>query len=194
MTRKDIIPSRGAVAEPLLLEVTRALTADDLGRLSEAPKVGVPLLKKLRAVHHQQAQLLASGKSVKDVAAIIGCTTQRIIQLQTDPSFNDLVQYYRDQTMVTMLEDTARIQRKLVDVGEIAIDEIRDRLEDDAKLGSMDVKELRQIAQFAMDRTVAPPKAVQNQPAPAAAITINFGTKVGNPANEGPIIDAESEG
>jgi hypothetical protein len=54
------------------MEVTRELTAQDLARLSEAPKVTVPILQKLRATHHRMAQLLAQGKSVGEVAAIVG--------------------------------------------------------------------------------------------------------------------------
>jgi|HubBroStandDraft_2_1064218.scaffolds.fasta_scaffold141923_1 hypothetical protein len=89
----DLIPSRGAVAEPLVLEVVRELTPGDIARLSEAPKVGVPMIQRLRATHHRQAQLLAAGHSLTEVAAIVGCTTARLTQLQNDPTFIDLVAY-----------------------------------------------------------------------------------------------------
>lgn len=178
MSRPDLIPSRGAVSEPLLLEVERQLTARDLDRLSEAPKVSVPILQKLRATHHKQAQLLASGKSVKEVAAIVGCTPQRLVQLQVDPTFCELVTYYRDQQMAMMLQDSARLADKIVDLGELAVDELMERLEDEAKRKSMRTGDVRQIAEFAMDRTVAPPKQAQAPTAPPAAITISFGTPV----------------
>ena len=178
MPRPDLIPSRGAIAEPLLLEVERQLTAQDLTHLNEAPKVSVPILQKLRATHHKQAQLLASGKSVKEVAAIVGCTPQRLVQLQVDPTFCELIAYYQDQQMSLMLQDSARLADKIVDLGEMAVDELRDRFEDEGKRKSMQTGNVLKVAEFAMDGTVAPPK-VASQPAAAPAnITINFGTPV----------------
>lgn len=176
MAKGDILPSRGAVAEPLLMEVTRDITAQDLLRLGEAPKVGVPVLQKLRAVHHRQAELLASGKTLVEVAAIIGCTTQRLVQLQTDPTFVELVAFYHDQYMVNAMSDGARLQAKITDLGEQAVDEMLERMDDDQKRKNMPVGEVRKIAEFAMDRTVAPPKSAPNQQQAPAAITINFGT------------------
>jgi hypothetical protein len=197
MPRPDLIPSRGAIAEPLLMEVTRDITHEDLLRLGEAPKVSVPVLQKLRATHHRQAQLLAQGKKLTEVAAIVGCTTQRLVQLQVDPTFVELVSFYKDQIMVVALEDGARLRDKLVDVGEMAVDELRDRLEDDIARKRMRTGDVRQIAEFAMDRTVAPPKAAPNQQLSPAAITINFGTPIGARSNaalpEGKVIEAEVE-
>ena len=178
MSRPDLIPARGAVAEPLLLEVERQLTLADLARLSEAPKVSVPILQKLRATHHKQAQLLASGKSVKEVAAIVGCTPQRLVQLQVDPTFCELIVYYQDQQMVLMLQDSARLADKIIDLGEAAVDELRERMDNDGIRNNMAIGEVRKIAEFAMDRTVAPPKVASQAAVAPANITINFGTPV----------------
>lgn len=176
MARPDLIPSRGAIAEPLLMEVERELTREDISRLGDAPKVSVPILQKLRATHHRQAQLLAKGHSPTEVAAIVGCTVQRLVQLQVDPTFTELVSYYQDQIMSAMIQDSARLADKLVDVGEMAVDELRDRLEDDDKRRAMQTGNILKIAEFAMDRTVAPPKTSVNSQAAPSAITINFGT------------------
>jgi hypothetical protein len=158
------------------MEVERELTREDLTRLGDAPKVSVPILQKLRATHHRQAQLLAKGHSPTEVAAIVGCTVQRLVQLQVDPTFTELVSYYQDQIMSAMIQDSARLADKLVDVGEMAVDELRDRLEDDDKRRAMQTGNILKIAEFAMDRTVAPPKTSVNSQAAPAAITINFGT------------------
>jgi hypothetical protein len=186
----DLIPLRGAIAEPLTLEVLRNLTPEDLSRAGDAPKVNVPILKKLRAIHHRQAQLLAQGRSPTQVATIVGCTVQRLVQLQRDPSFSELVAQYQDSVMVQALEDGARLRDKIVDVGEMAVDELRDRLEDPARLASTRTGELRKIAEFAMDRTVAPPKAAPMQTNPPTAVTINFGTTLRRPP---PTIDLAPE-
>lgn len=176
MSRPDLIPSRGAIAEPLVLEVTRELTPSDLRRLGDAPKTSVPILQRLRATHHRQAQLLAEGRSVNEVAVIVGCTTQRLVQLQVDPAFNELISYYQDQIMSAMIADAARLKDKIIDVGEMAVDELRDRLEDDDRRRGVSIGEIRKIAEFAMDRTVAPPKVAAPPTQAPAAITINFGT------------------
>ena len=189
------IPTHGRIPPPLLLEVTRDLLPQDLRRLSDAPKTSVPTLQRLRAIHHRQAQLLASGRTATEVAAIVGVTVQRLVQLQVDPAFTQLVAYYQDQIMVQALEDGARLKDKLTDLGEMAVDELRERLEDDQRRKSTHIGEIRKIAEFAMDRTVAPPKtAVPTSTAPTA-ITINFGTKL-KPRPASPLIDgvAEPEG
>lgn len=195
MAKVPLIPSRGAVAEPLLMEVTRELTATDLDRLSQSPKVNVPILQKLRATHHRQAQLLASGKTPTEVAAIVGCTVQRLVQLQIDPTFAELVAYYQDQTMVAFLEDNARVQAKIIEVGELAIDELQERLEDDKQRKAMPIGEVRKIAEFAMDRTVAPPKAAPPQNVTPTSVTINFGTPIDQPGKtvDGKVTDVEEE-
>lgn len=184
MPKPDLLPTRGAIAEPLLMEVTRELTVDDLRVIGEAPKVNVPILQKLRATHHRQALLLAQGKSLGEIAAIVGCTTQRLVQLQVDPTFAELIAYYRDQHMAAAMEDGVRLQAKIVDVGEMAVDELQARLEDTQKRSNMPVGEIRKIAEFAMDRTVAPPKAAPNQTQPPATVTINFGTPISKPVAE----------
>lgn len=176
MAKGELIPSRGAIAEPLLMEVSRELVASDINRLGQAPKVGVPVLQRLRATHHRQAALLAEGKTPTQVAAIVGCTVQRLVQLQQDPTFAELVAFYNDQMMSNLLSDAARLKAKIIDVGEMAVDELHDRMEDDQKRKNMPVGEIRKIAEFAMDRTVAPPQAAPNTVAPPQNITISFGT------------------
>ena len=193
MPRPDLIPSRGAIAEPLMMSVSREITREDLLRLGDAPKVTVPVLQKLRATHHKQAMLLAQGKSLGEVAAIVGCTKQRLVQLQVDPTFVELMKYYQDQIMVNMLDDATRLQGKIVDLGEQAVDELLDRMEDPASRAKMRVGDVRQIAEFAMDRTVAPPKAAPNVAPAPASVTINFGTPLRErrALEEDKIIDVE---
>jgi hypothetical protein len=49
-------------------------------------------------------------------------------------------------------------------------------MEDDDKRKNMQTGNVLKIAEFAMDRTVAPPKAIMPNMQTPAAITINFGT------------------
>ena len=174
----DIIPVRGAISEDLGLEVLRELTFDDMKRLKDAPKLGVPVIQKLRSVHHHQAKLIAEGKKLVDIAVEVGCTTQRLVQLQNDPTFAELVLYYRDQITTANIDIAQRVQAKILDVGEMAVNELHDRLENDETRRRMPVGEVRKMAEFAMDRTVAPPKQAMNAAPPPSSVTINFGTSV----------------
>jgi hypothetical protein len=176
-----------------LLEIERELTHADLAALAGAPNVGVPIVQKLRAIHHRQAALLADGKSVKEVAAIVGCTTARLTQLQNDPSFAELVEFYKDQIITAMLSDSARLRDKIVDVGEMAVDELRDRLEDTEQRKRIHVGEIRKIAEFAMDRTVAPPQAAAPTPQFPPTVTINFGTPIKQQPAEPVVIEGKVE-
>jgi hypothetical protein len=171
----DIFPTPGRQAKPLIIEIVRELTPQDMETLSTAKTVGPPPIQKLRAIHHRQAQLLASGRKITEVSAIVGTTPTRLQQLLVDPGFMDLMAYYQDQIISSDLEDTARLRDKLVDVAELALDEMRDRLEDNSQRKAMPMGELRQAAIMGLDRTVAPPKATQNAPTVPSAITLNFG-------------------
>ena len=181
MNKADLFPPAGRPRK-LHMEVVRELTAEDLRalRTPAACASGPPPLQKLRASHHQQAKLLAEGKKIVEVAAIVGVTPERIHQLQHDPAFIELVAYYQDQIMSAALDDARRVQGKLVDIAEMAVDELSERLEDEGARKAMPIGELRKIAEMGLDRTVAPPKATSSAPPPPTAITLNFGSAIAN--------------
>jgi hypothetical protein len=176
MSASDLIQRRGRVAAPLALEIVRELTPTDLLRLHEAPLSSVPVLQRLKAMHHRQAKLIADGYTLREVAAACDTTAQRLTQLMKDPTFTDLVACYSDMEIARLLDDSARVRDKLIDVGETALDEIRDRLNDESKVKMIPIGELRQIAELGFDRTVAPPKPAVVPPAAPPTITLNFGT------------------
>lgn len=191
----NLLNARGAIAAPLFLEVIRELVPADLIDLINAPAQAVPVLQRIRAIHHRQAVLLAEGRTINEVAAIVGTTPARLQQLTKDPAFSELMGYYKDQIITAMLEDAARIKDKLVDAGEMAVDEMIVRLESDQLRSAMPIGEVRKIAEMALDRTVAPPKATSVAPPLPTAITLNFGTSPGpiplSPEG-GPVVDQKS--
>jgi len=172
------IPRRGAVAQPAVMSLVREITEADLERLALALPTAPPPLQKARAIHHKQAQLLAEGYSVNEVAAIVGSTAQRISLLKNDQTFAELISYYQDQRAEIEFETHRRIQNTLVDVLELAAGEIQERLSDDTARSAVALPELRKLAEFAADRTVAPPRATQQGSAlPPTKIELNFGYK-----------------
>lgn len=177
MPPRDLLPKRGAPAAPLIMSVVRELGHDDILRLASLPKVRVqpPPIQRIKAVHHRQAALLASGKPPSEVALIVGSTAQRISQLQADPTFRELIAYYQEQIADNTIEAAQRVQGALVEISELTVIEIRDRLANDGVRGALSIDELRKLAEMAADRTVAPPRtAVQGGSVPTN-ITFNIG-------------------
>jgi len=174
----DLLPARGRPGLPLTFEVVRELSVADLTRALTAPLVGVPPIQRLRTVHHRQARLIAEGRKLAEVAAIVGSTPERLSQLLRDPMFSELVVYYQDQLMVTELEDARRINAKLVSAAEAALDEINERVGDEEKVKGIHIGELRKVAELGLDRTVAPPKTAAPPVTVPANITLNFGTSL----------------
>jgi len=185
------LPRRG-VAATLGIEFVRELTMQEIDSLADRSPIGplsAPMVQKLTAAHHRQAQLVARGiYSVVAIARMCGVTPQRIYQLKRDQFFIELVEYYQTQVAEATHEATERVQTKLLVAGEVALDELNDRLDDPAQRAEIPVGELRKIVEMAADRTVAPPKTSIPSNIPPSTITLNFGTELKQRNRE---IDAE---
>jgi hypothetical protein len=177
MPARDLLPRKGPVPKPLVLSYVRDLDSNDMLRLATLPRVptAVPTLQRIRAQHHRIAQYLAMGKTSGQVAIIVGSTTQRISQLERDPTFQELMSYYQEQMADTNIEAGQRIQGALVEITEFSVTEIRDRLANDALRAAMSTDELRKLAEMGGDRTVAPPKTAQRSEQMPTQITFNIG-------------------
>lgn len=118
----------GAVA-PVEFSVLGPVTEADLAVLRSAerrPKGHAPL-RRITERHHAVARLLAGGTSVSHVAVITGLTPANIYRLRDDPSFQELVEFYRAD-----IHDTYRsMHAQLAGIGEDALAELRDRLENE---------------------------------------------------------------
>jgi hypothetical protein len=171
---------------PIIMSVGRHLTAEDLLRLQTepAPKVAAPTIQRLKAWHHTAARLVASGQAISQVAIAVGYTKQRISDLTIDPTFAALVESYRDSIAETGIDDAQRVQTKLLDASEAAMDEINRRLEEPDELKAIPVGELRQIATMGLDRTVAPPKAAPPALQPPIKVTFKMGVRELRPETE----------
>lgn len=194
---RDLIPARGRPGKVFIMSVERQLTAEDLYRLATEPKQTVALapLQKLRASHHAIARYLASGKTARETAILVGCTAQRVGDLTRDPSFNHLLDYYREQINESGIVDAERAQAKLRIAAETATDLIQERLEDETKSKDIPIGELRQIAAFGYDRTVAPPKVAVSTTTPPVNVTFNMGPRDirQNQPKDAKIIDQDDE-
>lgn len=103
----------GKTKVPLTASVTKELTAKDVKEVGVA-QVGVhttPPLKKLRESHHKLARLLAQGYTPHECHLLTGFCKSRISILQADPSFIDLVAYYRDLVQDIFVDTVDRMKQ-----------------------------------------------------------------------------------
>lgn len=126
----------------------RPLTAEDLARRDAEP-VGAapPPLKRIRFTHHKLARLLASGVNQTEAGLIAGFSPSRVSILLRDPSFKALVSHYKEN-VEGLFDDFVT---KLRDLSIDAVDEIRERIENEPEL--IDIQDLIKIATFGADRS-----------------------------------------
>lgn len=55
----------------------------------------VNIFDTIREQHQTAARLLASGRSVPDVAGLLGMSAERLYRQCADPTFRDLISRYR---------------------------------------------------------------------------------------------------
>jgi hypothetical protein len=134
----------------------RSLTENDAALLDEAAPVGSkpPPIKSANAKHHSLARLLAQGVEQVEASAITGYCISRISILKQDPTFQELLAFYREQKAEVFIDT----QRKLADLGNVCVDEIAERLE--ASADEFSTGQLLEIAELCLDRSVAPKKGL----------------------------------
>lgn len=138
-------PGRRAV--PLEATVVRVLSRADLEHLRGERGVQPIPIKALRERHHAIARHLASGLSETEVSAITGMTISRISILKSDPTFAELLAFYRKSVDAQYADMHANLAGLATDA--IAI--MRERLED-APENISDAR-LSELIKLGADRT-----------------------------------------
>lgn len=170
------IPSaRGKRATPIVLEYVRDLNEGDLEMILNPPPKGIETspLMKLRNTHHQLARLMAEGRPQAECSLITGYCPSRISILKNDPAFKELVAYYQTQAEAVYLN----VHERLAALGMSTIEELQERLESDPERFTN--KELMDLGELLLDRTVAPPKGVKGSSptsgdTPSQTLVVNF--------------------
>lgn len=170
-------PSRGgrknAQGPELIIEIVRGLTEDDIPRLaSPDPLNSKPIpIAKLRASHHQLAQLLSQGRPDTEVSLITGYSQSRISILKSDPTFQELMNSYADIRQDIFVDTLERMKI----LGLSTLDELQERLESEPNRWSN--RELMEMADLLLVKPkIATPMGQQSvlggapQGTPAAAI------------------------
>lgn len=118
----------GLVSTPQMPVVyaERELDWDDLGRLANHRAVGQQRLKKIRSVHHKIARMMAAGCANVEIAAAVGMDNSRISWLAGDPSFQELLEHYKEAEYDAWRE----VRERAAMLGVTAAEIIMERMEE----------------------------------------------------------------
>ncbi len=146
------------VSEPC--EVLREIEEGDLALLRSELKEhnwakargaqGVGSLTALRMGHQQLAQALAAGIAPEEAAWMTGRSVASVKGLLSDPAFQELLEYYRENQR----ERDFNAFERLVTLGGTAMSVLQERLEESPERFSN--KDLKDLMEASMDRSVAP--------------------------------------
>src|SRR5262245_9909428 len=110
----------------LTVQVVRGLVPADLVLLAGERGTKPIAIKALRERHHSIARLIAEGRHQGEVAAITGYTQSRISILLTDPTFAELVAFYKREIDVAYVDLHTTLAGMALDAAQV----LRERLED----------------------------------------------------------------
>lgn len=136
----------GRKSMELHAEFSRELTPADLA-IKAASVVKPTPIKRLRDSHHAAARFIALGYPNQEIALITGYSESRLSILKSDPTFQELVEFYRNNGTAK----TAELRDRMLTIGLDALTVIQERLDekpDDFKNG-----ELRELVRDMADRT-----------------------------------------
>jgi hypothetical protein len=174
----------------LTVEFVRQLTQEDVSGLAKGQlPAPVQPLARVEAKHHALARLLASGASQVEAALAIGYTPQRVHMLTEDPLFCEVLEYYRTQAEARFLDAHERLGL----LGLSAAGELQKRL--DETPDRLTTREVKDIAEFAFDRSTAPAKGGPRTGAGGAApvqVNISFPSAPSG-AEQGAVLDLQAE-
>lgn len=136
----------GRKSAPLHAEFSRELTPLDmtLQNTKATPQGGI---QKLRSSHHAAARYFALGMKNYEVSAVTGYTEARLSVLKSDPTFQELVQYYQDNSTEKVVE----LRDRMLTVGMDALDVLQERL--DERPDDFKNAELTDVVRTMADRT-----------------------------------------
>jgi len=161
-------PRAGRQADPTTVVFERELTEADLAMPAVRPQ-RASSIKSLRDGHHALARVLATGSSEAEASLVTGYSGSRISILKADPQFQELLDYYRSQS----IEVVADMRARMASLGLDALAELRDRLEEAPDDFSAAL--LKDIVKEMADRTGHAP---QRGPASVMQVNVQLGDRM----------------
>jgi hypothetical protein len=105
-----------------------------------------PQIKRLRDSHHALARALATGSTPQQASLTTGYSLSRISILQADPSFRELMEYYRKTSDEAFLD----LEGRIIGLAADGMQELRERLEDNPE--SFTHEEIVALTKIFVDR------------------------------------------
>lgn len=144
---------KGRAAKKPAVSMIRELTDADLALLQTERAVKPTLIKRVRDSHHALARALASGVHEAEAALIAGYCLSRISVLKNDPTFIELIEFYRREGAAKHGDFAER----MIQMARMAQEELQDRLEDNP--AQFEIDDLRKIMTDSADRAGYSPKS-----------------------------------
>lgn len=139
--------TRGRAARPVAATAVKELTREDLAMLGAERGTQAPPIKRLRERHHALARALAGGMSDTEAALITGYDISRVSILKSDPTFRELLEFYRENVDAQY----AQLHEVLAGLSVDAAEHLRERLEEQPE--DVSIGQLVEIVKMAADRT-----------------------------------------
>ena len=144
------VRKQGRPGKAVTATMVRRLTAEDVAQQGPRDVLQGGLMR-LRDRHHALARCLASGMSEKDAGIITGYVGSRISVLKADPSFKQLVEFYRSHNDDIYRDAYRDLHSKMAGLAEDTVEELSARLEEAPE--QFDVSDLRETLKVLADRT-----------------------------------------
>jgi len=134
---------------PVMMEVVRGLNEADKALLAQQPTAvrNGTQLRRIRDSHHKLAKLLADGLSPAEVSMMTGYSPNRVYVLSNDPTFRELISFYRENKV----EEYKDFHARMAAFGTDALQELHQRL--DESPDQMDSEFLMGVVKTMADRT-----------------------------------------
>lgn len=148
--------SSGRPAKKRTIGKVEELTDEDLAGLEEA-REQQPAFKTFRDSYHAVARLVALGLSNLEVARETGYGVQRIVQLRSDPTFQNVVEFYRTSENESFRKARDEHYEVICETTRVAaraqLDKLHRVLDKPDGLDEISFRDLNQIVQAGNDRT-----------------------------------------
>lgn len=151
----DSLRTRGRAAKPVTGTVVRELDATDIACLATEKGSTASPLKRISDRHHALARNLAGGMPEGEAAIVCGYDLSRVSILKADPTFQELLAFYRKdaQNAYRGMHD------RLAGISLDALDVLQERLEEDNTQFS--IGQLIEVVKVGADRTGHGPQSQQ---------------------------------
>lgn len=145
---------QGRPAKRPSIEGVRELSLEEVRAM---PRANVQRVKSLRDSHHMAARLLAMGLDRRDVAERTGYSYNGLSLLCVDPSFQELLQHYREVVTEQFVSATDEYFSNLTSVRVKSLRQIGDRLDEADQTGEkLPLNQLLSIHADTADRSGYP--------------------------------------